>query len=838
MTFLNATLLFGTLAVALPIALHLLGRREPKRVQFPAVRFLTQRLKSNRRRMQVKRWALLALRVLLLGLLALALAQPQIHRAVLGEWVAVGGIAAIGCITLAIALWAIAAQRAAWLRWGLLLAAGGLLVAAIGWGARTIAGGPQITDDRTAPAAVAFLIDNGPTSGYGLSDASSELSTEIDDASWRLGRAREAALWLLGQYPLESRFALLDRSARPAAFALDPAAVQRGLRSLAPLQSTRPLAERIETAIRLLRTSEIPLRKLYIFTDLTESSWEVRNETTNVTSLIPVLSQEPYVSVQIIDVGDEAYQNRSLGNVEIVDTTPPRNVPVSIATLLTTESSNGGTSEKNTSTPNQPVEATFPASSEITVQARLFEQQPGFPLERDGQTAYPRLRTVDRKTIKLAGAGERVNLTLPPLEFGTHHGIVEFSVSDSLPVDDVRYFTLEVQKPDKILLMCDDAPERKVLSAMLSPYGNNDPRREYDVDFATDRTLSDFDLNKYSAIGLFNPRVPVSLVQDDLQAWVEAGGNLFVAIGNSIDSSGSGESVDWPLIGNPKRIWRVPEPGTFAQMVQPNHPSLAALNSAPGGAPWSAFRVFHYWQIGEEAQFSELLRFAGTEHLALGEKRLGQGRIILLTTPLPAVGEPTNQWNDLLASSLTNAWDVYLILLRQIFEDLTGGFGETFNYNLGEPVALKISEQDATSYQLFAPGQPPVQIDVADQIILPGPALIAGNYWLRGSGGSTAGYSANLMKDATSLQRISRDVLDQVLGKDQYELVTDTEDIELAKGQASQSRPLFQIIMLILLAIFVLEQVLSNRFYASADESNKASLRKRVTSDKEPVVAA
>ena len=41
-TFLNASLIFGVAAIAVPIVLHLIAKREPRRVVFPSVLFLDQ----------------------------------------------------------------------------------------------------------------------------------------------------------------------------------------------------------------------------------------------------------------------------------------------------------------------------------------------------------------------------------------------------------------------------------------------------------------------------------------------------------------------------------------------------------------------------------------------------------------------------------------------------------------------------------------------------------------------------------------------------------------------------------------------------------------------------
>src|ERR1700733_7650386 len=77
LSFLNAAFLWGTLLVAVPVALHLVMRREVRRLEFPALRFIRRRENANRRQMQLQHWLLLALRMAIILLLALALARPS-----------------------------------------------------------------------------------------------------------------------------------------------------------------------------------------------------------------------------------------------------------------------------------------------------------------------------------------------------------------------------------------------------------------------------------------------------------------------------------------------------------------------------------------------------------------------------------------------------------------------------------------------------------------------------------------------------------------------------------------------------------------------------------------
>src|SRR5215471_10318603 len=72
----HAILIAGAALVGLPILLHLIMKQEPKRLTFPAFRFLKQKLKTNQRKLRLRHFILLALRMLLIALFCLALYQP------------------------------------------------------------------------------------------------------------------------------------------------------------------------------------------------------------------------------------------------------------------------------------------------------------------------------------------------------------------------------------------------------------------------------------------------------------------------------------------------------------------------------------------------------------------------------------------------------------------------------------------------------------------------------------------------------------------------------------------------------------------------------------------
>jgi hypothetical protein len=78
MDFLNGIMLFGLVAASIPIIIHLLNRRRYRVIEWGAMRFLKQSFITRHRRIRIEELILLALRTLLLVVLVLALARPEL----------------------------------------------------------------------------------------------------------------------------------------------------------------------------------------------------------------------------------------------------------------------------------------------------------------------------------------------------------------------------------------------------------------------------------------------------------------------------------------------------------------------------------------------------------------------------------------------------------------------------------------------------------------------------------------------------------------------------------------------------------------------------------------
>jgi Aerotolerance regulator N-terminal len=88
MTFLAPLLLGGLALGSVPIVIHLLNRRRFTLIDWAPMRYLKLTLKSNRRRLRLEQWLLLAVRTLAVLLLFFAVARPVVSKVGLGGWLA------------------------------------------------------------------------------------------------------------------------------------------------------------------------------------------------------------------------------------------------------------------------------------------------------------------------------------------------------------------------------------------------------------------------------------------------------------------------------------------------------------------------------------------------------------------------------------------------------------------------------------------------------------------------------------------------------------------------------------------------------------------------------
>ncbi|MFG0261823.1 MAG: BatA domain-containing protein [Novipirellula sp. JB048] len=840
MTFLNATLLFGLAVVTVPIVLHFLSRREPKKVLFPSLRFLTQRYETNRSRLQIRRWWLLALRIAALAAVAFALARPVIHQSLSVTWITIGLLAAAGVGLLILAGLAVSRGHAAPLRYSLTGLAIATLLAALLWGGWTYALGPRPAIDSAAPIALAVVIDNSATSGWKMND---------DD---RIERIQSLADWIVARVPRTSRVAVVDRSSSPASFALDNASAVAQIEQIDSLSVVQPITTRIEAAIRLVQSSDLPSRAVIVISDLSESSWQAALESDATSQLT---ATDPAVSLTLFDLGDFSGTNRFLASLQVSESTPPASTAVSISARV---GLSGNTADQDQA---------------VTAELQMYDSDPGLPLLRDGQIQRPALRSVDRTSVRVAGTStSEILLTVPPMEIGTHHGQVRLVGNDPLQIDDVRYFSIEVLSGSPVLIVSESEAEAQVIGqSITAPLLIDDPNAKYQVETIRYRDFAVVRLADFAAVMLLDP--PNDVLQDPrLAQYIDQGGGVFATLGPAAEAT-SNASKTWPQL---VRRWRVPEPGTFFQPINQSHPLLAPLSQISGGVPWNQFPITQYWQLDWQLESDPpssfetrtLATFAGRQHASLVELLRPDtngadgngGRVLMMTTPIPALAERTRPWNDLFSG--TDAWPSFL-LVRQLADYLTQrsegirspGVGQPYtipidtsasvgasaiataaresapvstpsanaaNAAAGAPAsAAPASERLTRRFQLYPPGDAgvvPLDVDSDAAQVTVSNIRVPGTYWIRGKG-FNSGFSANLPDNATRLDRVDPAGLLAAFANEEVRLVSEREAIDLSGDQDHQRVSLHSPAMLLALIVFLLEQILGNRFYRKRDSS-------------------
>jgi len=84
MIFLNPAILFGLLAASIPVIIHLFNLRKLKKIEFSTLTFLKELQKNKIRKIKLKQWILLALRVLIILFVVMAFARPALQSLQIG----------------------------------------------------------------------------------------------------------------------------------------------------------------------------------------------------------------------------------------------------------------------------------------------------------------------------------------------------------------------------------------------------------------------------------------------------------------------------------------------------------------------------------------------------------------------------------------------------------------------------------------------------------------------------------------------------------------------------------------------------------------------------------
>lgn len=791
MIWLHPALLIGLALTAVPVLLHLLMRAKPKKLVFPALRLIQNRKRTNVRRLRLRHLALLLLRIAVIALIVLAVARPSVPAADYslrgGDWLRlllVAGVAA-GVYFGLVALWRRRqlpphelVYRRSYLRAGLAVAAllgiGFLVVLPYQRRISAAITQPTLAPSEFLPVAAVMLFDTSLSMQY------------RHESRTRLEVTQAIATRHLGSLPRSSRVAISETSGdAPIRFQGDLSAANKRIAALTVQPVSRPLEDRLLAAIeaqiddqeRRSGAGEAggaaePLREIYVFTDLAASAWRKEDSP----RLKETLVRAADVSVYLIDVGVAAPTNLALTGLALAEQSVPRGGEVTLRATL----------------------ETIGIAAEERILELHVENETGQMVKRGAQPVKVDPSAAATALFSVRGGTGSVL-----------QGELRLLASDPLPFDDVRYFTLQLQPPTDVLIVTEnpDNPDNdaRFLNDALASLG----KLKYRTQSIASGRLGSADLSKYDVVCLVNVADPKPEGWRTLADYVAGGGNALVVLGDRVNH----EAYRAPAASNVL-------PGELQARLQFDPPAFLDFDTThpivrklPDGAVamLTSDPIREHWFLAPAARDTSVI--ARYTHFlrrpALIEGAQGKGRVLVLTTSLD------RRWNDLPVAA---AW-AFLSLVDQMLRHLTRSAGDVYNYVIGETVSISLDPSlSLTGYRLRKPGLQLLRSEVppgtsrltvhdADQI---------GNYRLTGDEAPAKlerGFSVNPEPAESDLGRLTKDNLDTRLGLDRYSLARDIENLQRNVRAGRLGRDAFPLLALALLAVFLGEHFIANRFY-------------------------
>ncbi len=841
MSLINPALIYGLLLVIVPVLIHYLLRSQPKKLIFPAMRLLQNKQRRHQRRMQFKHLLLLLLRMGVIGLLVFALVRPSLPSADYGlkwwEWGLLGCLGVAGVVVYQLmsrrqgSASGKSDQQEMRLRSGIL---GGLLLLSallVGWpwGSRVWAEmkSPVQSGNVKLPVAAVLLFDTSASMDYRNENRS------------RLQVAKEMAEGLLEEFPGGSKVAIADSmDDGEIQFQNDLSAGFKKLGSDNFLKSSAlsvALNGRIKAAIRLQDESRAELmaesaslsdqagekelgrdrflRDVYVFSDLAGSGWNRESSG----ELTQELEDRPWLNLYLIDVGVSLPINHAIRRIE---------------------------SSQSRAVVGQPLTLTVDVASAAAGETMMVEM---YVRNELGDVSKQ-----DFKQVTTEGDGSglaQVAFGYVPRAEGLIQGEFRITGSDPLSIDDTRYFSLASMSKAKVLLISDDARAAFELSQALAPEGlENSGASRYEVTMVTPANVTSAMLASMSAAFLINVSEPSDSLWETLRNYVKSGGGLVTVLGSTkidpVDYRGDVASELLPALPEAHSRFR---DMTFVDVAGSGHVLAGELNALGVGKLLTLYEVRRYWKTELRPGSAVVAEYSDREHtLAMGEKSLGRGLSILLTTGVDLEGGAYRQnWSDLARAG----WG-YVALADLLVVRVAGLREAGRNYELGQTVDLELTAEKGESFLLRQPNlkqstvtlpyQGPLcllrpqrgsealtasKVDgVAAGVDLAGATEI-GHYQLlpevSGKASRLAlegpvvqdGFSVNVRGLETDLTPISAAELDLILGTDQYQVARGLEDLERRMLKTRLGEEIYPLLVTLMLVVFVSEHLVANFFY-------------------------
>lgn len=740
----------GLGAAAIPLIIHLSRSRRTKKLRFSTTRFFTDQFLRSYRMSRLKELTLLAFRMVLFFLFAMALAQPFYQPP-----------------------------------------------------------GPAAPGGK-GPRAVVLVLDNSASMGY------------VEDGVTLLKRAQDAAQTVLaGLGSGDTATVLLAgrRAAGPEVLVPQPTDqlddVKAAVARVQPVALGTDLTAAIAQAETLVRVSQAPNKEVYVFSDLQDSGWEMRDDKGSPSDAADLA----YFFVRVRP--RKAAVNRGVTAIQYGASRPLVGVPFSFRPLLS-----------------------ITGEDRAAVNVRLYVDRVKVGEQRverlqTGRWAVPRFYHTFTKG-------------------GWHGGRIEVD-DKTMPLDNQRFFAVEVL--DSVKLLAVDEPWSRRWKADADagkrPEERAKPIRRQETFFlyhaltaSPEGHASPFHVNPVAASGLVGanladyPLVVLANVEslpaaavEKLEDFVAAGGSALFFLGDKVDARFYNDTLaarnrrhGGLLPGHLVKIEGDPagkKDIAFLSSVRYDHPALSTFQDPRFSAllgPSVTFKAL--WQV-DAPEASVLMRASNGAPL-LCEKAYGKGRVMLFTSTC------NRDWTNFPIRPAFLPWThrltAYLAqkpLGHQAFHTTGAVVRLPQPAGASNPTLLveKPNEKFATASR--APGEPPAYVF--------GDTLLPGIYKLRkvNEAGDAPRFAVNLENYESNLTYLDDVLAEQaglatgdnrvqpieaglkkLLHRPLVTYVEDPERMSEALGSARHGYKLWDLCLILALLIGLFEPWLANRISA------------------------
>lgn len=263
MEFVSPWMLFGILAIAIPVIIHLLNRKSARTIDWGAFIFLLDSMMRRRRRVLLEEMLLLASRCLLLALLALALARPFIQAGSRVPWALV-----LPMLLLSVTFFGVSFAMWRYPKWRRGLFTASLALAALAIGAILLERHLNLTRfGRGAQRDVVLVLDGSAS------------MTMMQGAESNFDRARAEAEAFIQEAPRGTAFGLIVGGPVPQVETPAPVTDRRELLgildSLQPVQGTMEIMGTLTAAAVMLASGNNPAKQIVVIGDGQAVGWHL-----------------------------------------------------------------------------------------------------------------------------------------------------------------------------------------------------------------------------------------------------------------------------------------------------------------------------------------------------------------------------------------------------------------------------------------------------------------------------------------------------------------------------------------------------------------------------------